>query len=62
MLASELALDAGAIGPLHDERIVYEQPAVTDADSVVILTVTGNGFETVITKGFERKTVTIPRR
>lgn len=55
-LAADLQLDAGVIGALHDERIVYTRPSTNDADSVVILTVIGDGFETVVTKGFERLT------
>lgn len=54
--AAALNLDASVIGPLHDERIIYTRPSTNDADSVVILTVTGDGFETVVTKGFERLT------
>lgn len=60
-LAADSKLDAGAIGPLNGEHIVYKQPAREDADSVIILTVTGHGFETVVTKDFERRTVKIPR-
>ena len=37
--------------------IGYRQPEANDADSVVVMTVTGDGFKSVVTKGFERITI-----